>query len=462
MVFSSLVFIFRFLPLAFLIYYLTPQKYRNFVIFVLSMIFYGWGEIRFMPVMLVTVLVDFFVSNIIQKNYDNRKLCKILLSISMIINLGLLAIFKYSDFFISNINEISHLDIPLLGLPLPLGISFYTFQTMSYTIDVYRGKVKAERNFINFGAFVALFPQLIAGPIVRYTDIDKELKHREVTLEQIRDGIELFIFGLASKVLIANAIGSLWTEVEGIGFQNISTPLAWLSILAFTFQIYFDFSGYSLMAIGLGKMLGFNFPQNFNYPYISKSMTEFWRRWHMTLGSWFREYLYIPLGGNRKGDARTYINLLIVWAATGFWHGASWNFILWGLFFFVLISFEKLVLIKKIEGKGILPKIISRMYFIPLTLIGWAIFAITDFTQLKVFFERLFAFDGGIDVLYYLRNYFMVIILAGIFSTPVLKGKWQGLNKNGVIRTLILAILFVISIAYIVDSSYNPFLYFRF
>lgn len=462
MVFSSLVFIFRFLPLAFLIYYVTPPKYRNFVIFVLSMIFYGWGEIRFMPVMLVTVFVDFFVSNIIQKNYDNRKLCKILLSVSMIINLGLLGIFKYSDFFISNFNESTHLDIPLLGLPLPLGISFYTFQTMSYTIDVYRGKVKAESNFINFGAFVALFPQLIAGPIVRYTDIDKELKHRQVTLEQIRDGIELFIFGLASKVLIANAIGSLWTEVEGIGFQNISTPLAWLSILAFTFQIYFDFSGYSLMAIGLGKMLGFNFPQNFNYPYISKSMTEFWRRWHMTLGSWFREYLYIPLGGNRKGNARTYMNLLIVWAATGFWHGASWNFILWGLFFFVLISFEKLFLMEMIEGKGILPKILSRMYFIPLTLIGWAIFAITDFAQLKLFFERLFVFQGGIDVLYYLRNYFMVIIFAGVFSTPVLKRKWQSLNKNGGIRTLILAVLFIISIAYIVDSSYNPFLYFRF
>ncbi|WP_330364865.1 MBOAT family O-acyltransferase [Anaerovorax odorimutans] len=380
----------------------------------------------------------------------------------MITNLGILGLFKYSDFFIDNINNLFNVSISNLELALPLGISFYTFQIMSYSIDVYRGKVKAEKNFIDFGAFVALFPQLIAGPIVRYTDINKELKNRKVDFDQIRDGIELFIFGLASKVLIANAIGSLWDEASELGFSNISSPLAWLSILAFTFQIYFDFSGYSLMAIGLGKMLGFNFPKNFNYPYISKSMTEFWRRWHITLGSWFREYLYIPLGGNRKGTLRHYFNLFFVWAVTGFWHGASWNFVFWGLLFFILISLEKLFLLNILEGKHLLSKIFSRVYFIILTMIGWAVFAITDFNDLQLFFSRLFAFDIGTDVVYYIRNYFMVFILAGVFSTPILKKPWEHLNKNGAVRTIILLVLFIITVAYIVDSSYNPFLYFRF
>ncbi|MEG2199174.1 MAG: MBOAT family O-acyltransferase, partial [Anaerovorax sp.] len=363
-----------------------------------------------MPILLITVVVDYLVSNEIDRHFKDRKRCKIILGISIAINLGLLCLFKYTDFFIQNINDTLHVAVPFLELSLPLGISFYTFQTMSYTIDVYRGKIKAEKNIINFGAFVALFPQLIAGPIVRYTDIQHELKNRIISLDQMRDGIELFIFGLASKVLIANSVGSLWTEVQGMGFDGISTPLAWMSVLAFTFQIYFDFSGYSLMAIGLGKILGFQFPQNFNYPYISRSMTEFWRRWHMTLGSWFKEYVYFPLGGSRKGKARTYLNLFIVWAATGFWHGASWNFVLWGLFFFVLISLEKEFFLDFLQRDTPTSKVVSRVYFIFFTLLGWSIFAITDVSQLQTFFAKLFVFENGIDYLYYLRNYMGVFV----------------------------------------------------
>ena len=299
MVFSSILFIFRFLPIALGIYYLTPKKYKNFSLLILSLIFYSWGEAKYFLIMISSIVVDYFVSRGIER-YRERKNIKIsLLCISVCFNLGMLFFFKYFNFFIDNINSILGLALNHVKITLPLGISFYTFQTMSYTIDVFRGKVKAEKNIISFGAFVCLFPQLIAGPIVKYTDINKELEDRKMDINQIEEGIELFILGLGRKVLIANNIGMLWTEIEGIGFSNISSVLAWLGVLAFAFQIYFDFSGYSLMAIGLGKMLGFNFPQNFNNPYISRSITEFWRRWHMTLGSWFREYVYIPLGGNR-------------------------------------------------------------------------------------------------------------------------------------------------------------------
>lgn len=462
MVFSSLVFIFRFLPIALAIYFLTPRKLKNFALFIISLVFYAWGEVRYIPILLITVVVDYCISNAIQMNSHRRGLCKFLLILSIIINIGLLALFKYTDFFISNIDNLFNLDVPLLGLSLPLGISFYIFQTMSYTIDVYRGKTNAERNFFTFAAFVTMFPQLIAGPIVRYTDVKRKLKNRYVSLDQMRDGIEYFILGLASKVLIANSIGLLWTDVQNLGFNNISMPLAWLGILAFTFQIYFDFSGYSLMAIGLGRMMGFYFPQNFNFPYISRSMTEFWRRWHMTLGAWFKEYLYFPLGGSRKGRLRTVFNLFIVWAATGFWHGASWNFLIWGLFYFVLISLEKNFYLKVLENNNVGSKIFSRVYFIFFTLVGWSIFAVTDTSQLITFFQKLFSLDIGIDVVYYLRNYAVVIVFAIFFSTPALKKGWERLNKNSLRKTLLLLILFIMSVAYIVDSTYNPFLYFRF
>ena len=329
---------------------------------------------------------------------------------------------------------------------------------MSYTIDVFLGKVKAEKNIINFGAFVCLFPQLIAGPIVKYTDINVELKHRKIDMKQIQDGIELFILGLGSKVLIANNIGAFWSEIEGKGFAGVGTVIAWISVLAFAFQIYFDFSGYSLMAIGLGKILGFNFPRNFNYPYISKSITEFWRRWHITLGSWFKEYVYIPLGGNRVGRLRLYINLFIVWFLTGFWHGASYNFILWGLYFFILIRIEKAVLLKFLEKH----KIISHIYSIFFILLGWAIFAVVDLGQLKILLKEMFSISKNNQWMYYVRNYGITFIIATVLSTPIVKNIYNKVIKSDILNTFILMIIFLLCIAYLVDATYNPFLYFRF
>ena len=458
MVFSSILFLFRFMPIAFLVYYLTPRKFKNAVLFVISLIFYSWGEVKYFPIMIASVIVDYTCSRVIEANRDKKWVCRLALIFSMVFNLGMLGFFKYTHFFMENIQAITGITMPRLHLTLPLGISFYTFQTMSYTIDVFLGKVEAEKNIVDFSAFVVLFPQLIAGPIVRYTDINRELKTRTMDIEQITDGVKLFIFGVGSKVLIANNIGMLWTEVEKIGFANISTPLAWLSIAAFSFQIYFDFSGYSLMAIGLGKMLGFNFPKNFDFPYISRSITEFWRRWHITLGSWFREYLYIPLGGNRVSPVRKIFNLFVVWAATGFWHGANWNFIFWGLFFFVIIALEK-NLIGDFLSKH---KIFSHIYVIFLLLISWAIFQITDLTQLGIFFGKLFSFEGGIDWIYYIRNYGVTFIVAGIFSTPWLKKYYEKLKPNGVAVTIMFAAIFLVSVAYLVDATYNPFLYSRF
>jgi len=458
MVFSSILFLFRFLPVAFAIYYLMPSKLKNAALVVLSLIFYSWGEVKYLPIMIASVLVDYMASNIIENNRDNKNMCKVALVISVFFNLGMLFFFKYTNFFIDNFNFFTGSSFEHLDIALPLGISFYTFQTMSYTIDVYRNKVQAEKSIVDFAAFVVLFPQLIAGPIVKYIDINKELKERKINFEQIQNGISLFILGLGSKVLIANNVGALWNEVEQLGFKNISTPLAWLGIIAFSLQIYFDFSGYSLMAIGLGKMLGFEFPKNFDYPYTSKSFTEFWRRWHMTLGSWFREYLYIPLGGNRVGSGRRYFNLFVVWAATGFWHGASWNFVLWGLLFFVLISIERAFLLQHLEKSNV----ISRIYLIFLLLLSWSLFAITDFAQLSVFFSKLFIFKNGTDWLYYLRNYAAIIFLGCILSTPLLKILCEKYIKLNFVKNAFLILLFIISVAYLVDSTYNPFLYFRF
>lgn len=459
MVFSSILFLFRFMPVAFLIYYLSPKKMKNFSLMVLSLIFYAWGEPKYLPIMLFSIVLDYSCGLGMRRFKDSKALRRMFLSFSMVGNLGMLFFFKYTNFFIDNINGLFGLAIPAMSLTLPLGISFYTFQTMSYTIDVYRGKVEAEPNIINFGAFVVLFPQLIAGPIVKYSDISNELKNRRMNLCQIEDGIRMFIMGLGSKVLIANNVGALWTEVEGMNVAGISSGLAWLGIIAFSFQIYFDFSGYSLMAIGLGKMLGFEFPQNFNYPYISRSITEFWRRWHMTLSSWFREYLYIPLGGNRVKPWRMYFNLFVVWACTGFWHGASWNFVFWGLFFFVVLVIEKRFLLKYLEKS----RWISHIYVIILLILSWTLFAITDFSQLGLYFGKMFDFTGGVDWLYYLRNYGVTLILCCIFSTPLLKKLYEKkIQYHPILKTVLLGLVLVLSVAYLVDASYNPFLYFRF
>ncbi len=462
MVFSSILFLFRFMPAAFAIYYLVPRRFKNFTLLVLSLIFYSWGEAKYFPVMIASIVVDYTASGLIESHRNNKLICRLGLIYSVVFNLGMLGFFKYTNFFVGNLNALFGLSLPTISFVLPLGISFYTFQTMSYTIDVYLGKVKAERNIIDFGAFVVLFPQLIAGPIVRYTDINRELKERQINLPQIQDGIKLFILGLGSKVLIANNVGALWTEIEAIGagegFLSISTPLAWMAVFAYSLQIYFDFSGYSLMAIGLGKMLGFEFPKNFDFPYISRSFTEFWRRWHMTLGSWFREYLYIPLGGNRVSRPRLYFNLFVVWAATGFWHGASWNFIFWGLFFFVFLVIERMGFKQVLERHSAF----SHVYVIFFLLLSWALFAVTDLGMLGDLFTRMFVPVGGVDWIYYLRNYIVVFILGTVLSTPALKGLYLRLEKNNVFCLIFFGAIFLASTAYLVDATYNPFLYFRF
>ena len=458
MVFSSILFIFRFLPIAMGIYFLTPKKLKNLSLLILSLIFYSWGEPRYFLLMIASIFVDYFISINIEKNNKNKKIKILLLAISIIFNVGILFFFKYINFFIENINSIFNMSLNNVKITLPLGISFYTFQTMSYTIDVFLGKVKAEKNIINFGAFVCLFPQLIAGPIVKYIDISKELKNRDINLDEIQEGIRLFILGLGSKVLIANNIGSLWNEVETMGFNNISTILAWMGIIAFSLQIYFDFNGYSLMAIGLGKILGFNFPNNFNYPYESRSITEFWRRWHITLGQWFKQYVYIPLGGNRCSKSRWFLNIFIVWFLTGLWHGASFNFILWGLYFFILICIEKNGLLNLLNKH----KLISHIYTIFFILVGWVLFAVIDLNKIINFLKKMFIFNAGNEWIYYLRNYIIIYTIAIIFSTSFLKKIYNKFVKSNIVDTIILITIFLLSIAYLVDSSYNPFLYFRF
>ena len=461
LVFSSLLFLFRFLPIVFLIYYLVPFKLKNTVLFLSSLFFYTWGEPKFFPIMLISIGVN-YVAGLLMEKYDEKpKVRKICFWVAFVVTLGFLLFFKYTNFFLSNINALFGIGLPLLDsseFHLPLGISFYTFQILAYTIDVYKRKIKVEHNLIDFGAFVVLFPQLIAGPIVLYSDINKELKNRKITLAQIEEGVGLFIMGLASKILLADTIGSLWTEVQTLGFSNVSTPLVWLGVLAYSFQIYFDFSGYSLMAIGLGRMLGFYFPKNFNYPYISKSITEFWRRWHITLSSWFREYVYIPLGGNRVKRSRHFFNIFVVWFLTGFWHGANWNFIFWGLYFFVLLMIEKTFLLKHLEKS----RILSHIYVIFLVMISWAIFALSDMSLLGELFVRMFSLNGGIDWIYYLRDYAVVFVLCVLASTPVFKIVADTIGKNRIIRTVFLSAVLLVSVAFMVDSTYSPFLYFNF
>ena len=460
MIFSNIFFMFRFLSVVLLIYYIVPYKYKNGIITIASLIFYSWGEVKYFPIMIASTVVDFFSSQYIEKHRGDIKKMRRGLACSVIFNLGSLMFFKYTDFFISNINNFAGTSIPLLRIPLPLGISFYTFQTMSYTIDVYRGKVPAEKNIINFSAFVTMFPQLIAGPIVLYSDINEKLNTQEgrITLESINEGIKLFIFGLGKKVLIANNVGALWTDIETRGFASGSTPLAWLGIIASSLEIYFDFSGYSLMAIGLGKMLGFDFPQNFNLPYVSKSVTEFWRRWHMTLSGWFREYVYIPLGGNRKGLKRQILNMLVVWFLTGFWPGADWNFMLWGLYYFALLAIEKMFLLDWLK-KHPVP---ARIYALLTIAVGWAIFYITDLGMLGRFIVKMFSFSGGISAGYYFRNYFVSILVGILCSTPLTIRFYEKYKNNNMVMIPVLTLIFLLSVAYLVDSTYNPFIYFRF
>ena len=463
MVFSSIVFLFRFLPLFFLLYYLVPERMKNLILFLGSLIFYAWGEPVYVLLMLFSTVVDYVHGRLLERLRGKRGAKLVLLS-SVVINLGVLCFFKYADFLIGSVNAVLGTKVPLLSLGLPIGISFYTFQTMSYTIDVYRGQAKVQRNLLDFGVYVAMFPQLIAGPIVKYRDVEKSMHHRRITLPDVSEGLKRFCMGLGKKVLLANNIGELWAFVSAMDLRRISMLTAWLGIVAFGFQIYFDFSGYSDMAIGLGRMLGFEFLENFNYPYISKSASEFWRRWHISLGSWFREYLYFPLGGSRVKPARMVFNLLIVWAATGIWHGASWNFLLWGLYWFVWIGLEKLWLDKALSKA---PAWLCHVYGVLIAIVGWAIFAVEDFSAMGPYLAAMFGFGAGVldgDFLYYLRNYLPILVIAIVAATPLAKTLWHKLPQRAqqlAFPALMLAGL-AVTTAYLVDGTYNPFLYFRF
>lgn len=394
MVFSSILFIFYFLPLTLLLYYAGPSRLRNLVLLVMSLAFYSWGEPVYVSIMLFSTIFDYGNGLAIEKclSSGRKRAARAVLLLSVAGNLGILGFFKYSNFFIEIINAAGGTDFPLLELSLPIGISFYTFQTMSYTIDVYLGQAGAQKNLVQFGAYVAMFPQLVAGPIVKYKDISGQLADRNVTAERFSYGISRFITGLSKKVLLANNIGMVWEQISGGNLAVLSAAEAWIGAAAFSFQIYFDFSGYSDMAIGLGELFGFHFQENFNHPYRSKSMTEFWRRWHISLGTWFREYVYIPLGGSRKGMKRQLCNLLIVWCLTGLWHGASWNFLVWGLYFGVFLTAEKLFLLRRLEA---LPGWVSHAYCLIFVAVSWVIFAFDSMADVCTYVKSMFGLGSG-------------------------------------------------------------------
>ena len=463
MIFSSIPFLFFFFPLFILLYFTLPFKYKNYILLLFSLIFYAWGEPIYILLMIFSSIVDFINGKNIEKYKDDNKKKKFYLIISIIINISLLGFFKYADFFIKVINNILYLDIPLLNLGLPIGISFFTFQTMSYSIDVYRGDVKAEKDFLTFMTYVCMFPQLIAGPIVRYETVSSELHKRDINFKKFADGFTRFLRGLFKKVLIANNIGLLFTLITSSEVNDISIMTGVLAIVSYAFQIYFDFSGYSDMAIGMGNMCGFTFLENFNYPYISKSITEFWRRWHISLSSWFKDYVYIPLGGSRVNILKNIRNILIVWILTGFWHGASWNFIFWGLYYGILLLLEKFVLKKYIDK---LPDFVKHIYTIVLVFIGWMIFAFDDSKYLFGFIKALTS-NKFIDsaFLYYFKNYFLILVIATLFSLPVYPKVKEKMNNSiftSLLSISIYVILFIITLSYLVSDTYNPFLYFRF
>lgn len=466
MIFSSIPFLFFFFPFFLLLYYLVPFKYKNFILLIFSLVFYAWGEPIYILLMIFSSVVDYINGLMIEKHKDNKKLKNIFMTGSVIINLSLLGFFKYADFLINSVNNIFNISIPLLKLGLPIGISFFTFQTMSYSIDVYRGEVKAERNFLTFMTYVSMFPQLIAGPIVRYETVSKELYEREINFKNFSNGLLRFMRGLFKKVLIANTVGYLWTVMSTD--PNLSVLGAWLGIIAYSFQIYFDFSGYSDMAIGMGKMLGFNYLENFNYPYIAKSITDFWRRWHISLSTWFRDYVYIPLGGSRVKKIINVRNILIVWMLTGLWHGASWNFVLWGAYYGILLILEKFILKKYIDK---LPNAFKHLYTIILVIIGWLIFAFEDMNLLTNYAKTMFGLNGSFinsAFIYYFTNYFIILLVATIFSTPIyetIEKRLKSSKYSWIKFSLVLIvyiILLIVTTAYLVSDTYNPFLYFRF
>lgn len=466
MVFSSTIFLCVYLPLVLLGYYICPKKGRNLFLLIVSLVFYAWGEPKYVFLMIFSILVNYIFGRLMDKHRENKKRLKLMLVLSVVIDLGLLSVFKYTDFVITNINAIFGSSFDLLNIALPIGISFYTFQAMSYTIDVYRNDVRVQKNLIDFGMYITMFPQLIAGPIVRYADVQDQLAERSVTTADFSEGVMRFVVGLGKKVLLANQMGAVWSDIYALG-GDVSALMAWTGAIAYTFQIYFDFSGYSDMAIGLGRMFGFKFPENFRYPYQSVSITDFWRRWHITLSTWFKEYLYIPLGGNRRGLARQALNLLIVWSLTGFWHGAGWNFVLWGLYYFVILFIEKLFLLKALDK---LPKFFRHVYALLLIIIGWVIFASDDVSVLLPFLGSMFGANGavgGMDV-YTLLTKAALLVICCIASTELPKKLFLSaagaMNEKAAftLKSVLTIALLALSMILLIGDSYNPFLYFRF
>ena len=464
MVFSSFIFLFGFLPVVLALYYITPRRFRNVTLFVVDLVFYSWGEPMLVLLMLVSVLLNYFSAILIGIYRPKKRLARAIFILSIILNLGLLGFFKYIGFIGETLQfMLPFLNIPILEVSLPIGISFYTFQTMSYTIDVYRNTVAVQKNVITFGTYVSLFPQLIAGPIVRYSDVAEQLVNRRESLQQFTDGVRIFLIGLAKKVLIANQMGVLWDILRKSTDGGVIG--AWCGILAYTFQIYYDFSGYSDMAIGLGKMFGFEFMKNFDYPYISESITEFWRRWHISLGTWFREYVYIPLGGNRKGLGRQIINMSVVWFLTGLWHGASWNFILWGVYFGILLIIEKTFLLKALKKA---PAIVRHIYALFFIVVGWVLFYFENMGEMGVFLGRLFGAQGfglSVNTGAAILSFLPLMIAAAVISTPLLTNTFHRIKSSGVRMVLentgcVLSLL--LCTASLAGSSYNPFLYFKF
>ena len=459
MLFSSITFIYYFLPLVILAYYITPKKYRNVTLLVSSLIFYFYGEQN--PVLVLACVLNYFLGIVIGKSEENKKSFLIL---GIVLNFLALGYYKYSNFFIENLNNVFNVNIRYLSIILPLGISFFTFQNVSYLIDVYRGDIAAQKSLLKYGTYITFFPQLIAGPIVRYKDINEEIEVRTESFDNFGQGVRRFIIGLSKKVLIANVIGEMCSILGAMTVRSVASYI--MQAIGFTLQIYFDFSGYSDMAIGMGLFFGFHIKENFNYPLIAKSITDFWRRWHMSLSSFFRDYVYIPLGGNRKGLKRQILNILIVWSLTGFWHGANWNFILWGIYFFVFLVIEKVFLLKHLKN-GFL----SHLYTIVLVLISFVIFNVESLSEIGIFIKSMFGLNGlsfmNFETWYYLKNYIVILVIGIICSTPIIK---KGLDKLANSKIKILTILelviyiglLIICSAALISNSFNPFIYFRF
>ncbi len=468
MLFSSIVFLFTFLPAVMILYYLLPVRFRNVILLLASLVFYAWGEPVYLFLMLLSILFNYFSGLDIARNLQDKRAAKRSLVFNLIINLAVLGFFKYEGFVLDTLNGILPVHISYHALPLPIGISFYTFQILSYIIDVYRGNVKVQTNLPNFALYVTMFPQLIAGPIVQYADVDEQLASREVSWTKFGEGSMYFIRGLAKKVLLANTSGMIFTEVSGLAKGNIAVVTAWLGAFAYMFQIYFDFSGYSDMAIGLGKMFGFEFNMNFNYPYVSKSITEFWRRWHISLSSWFRDYVYIPLGGNRVSKIKHIRNLLIVWFLTGLWHGAAWNFVAWGLYYGVILIIEKYFLSPVLDR---LPDVVRHIYSIVLVVIGWVLFFSSSFGQAADYIRVMFGASAhgfaDRESMYLLTSNLILWLILIFGSTPLVHFRYEHMLRSKkwnttIINSVVYAALFIVCIAYLVTETYNPFLYFRF